>query len=146
MLISPAYAQTAGGAMGELTQFLPLILIFAVFYFLLIRPQQLKQKEIKAALSALKRGDRVVTGGGVLGVVSKPPKSAEEREIEVEIAPNVRIVVLRETIAAVITPVAANDARPPKPARPAAPAGETPKLGDLFKGLFGKKDGDKKQG
>ena len=67
MLISPAYAQDAGGAFGTMPQFLPLILIFAVFYFLLIRPQQQKQKQIKASLSALKRGDRVVTGGGMLG-------------------------------------------------------------------------------
>jgi preprotein translocase subunit YajC len=134
MLISPAYAQTAGGSLGDLTQFLPLILIFAVFYFLLIRPQQQKQKEMKAALAALKRGDKVVTGGGVLGTVSRPPKSADEREIEVEIAPTVRITVLRETISAVITPKPAND---PKPA---APAGETPSLGATFKGLFGKKD------
>lgn len=142
MLISPAYAQSAGGGMGDLMQFLPLVLIFAVFYFLLIRPQQVKQKEMKVALSALKRGDKVLTAGGVLGVVSKPPKSADEREIEVEIAPNVRVMVLRETISAVITPQAANDARPVKPAASAgaAPAGETPKLGDMFKGLFGKKD------
>ncbi len=144
MLISPAYAQTAGGGMGDLMQFLPLILIFAVFYFLLIRPQQLKQKEIKAQLSSLKRGDKVLTGGGVLAVVSKPPKSAEEREIEIEIAPNVRVTVLRETIAAVITPQPANDPRPVKPAAPAAPAGpagDAPKLGDMVKGLFGKKQG-----
>ena len=140
MLISPAYAQSAGGGMGDLTQFLPLILIFAVFYFLLIRPQQQKQKEMKLALSALKRGDKVVTGGGVLGVISKPPKSAEEREIEVEIAPNVRITVLRETISAVINPLPANDARPPRPAKPAGPPGPTPTLGSLFKGMFGKKD------
>ena len=143
MLISPAYAQTAGGGMGDLMQFLPLILIFAVFYFLLIRPQQLKQKEIKAQLSALKRGDKVLTGGGMLAVVSKLPKSAEEREIEIEIAPNVRVTVLRETISAVITPQPANDPRPVKPAAPATPAapGETPKIGDMFKGLFGKKKG-----
>ena len=138
MLISPAYAQDAGGAVGAVTQFMPLILIFAVFYFLLIRPQQQKQKEMKASLAALKRGDKVVTGGGVIGMVSKPPRSAEEREIEVEIAPNVRITVLRETIAAVIAPRPANDA---KPAAPAAAASEAPKLGELFKGLFGKKDG-----
>ena len=60
MLISPAYAQgaAAGGAFGSMTQFLPLVLIFAVFYFLLIRPQQQKQKQMKASLSALKRGDK----------------------------------------------------------------------------------------
>jgi preprotein translocase subunit YajC len=139
MLISPAYAQDAGGTFGTMTQFLPLILIFAVFYFLLIRPQQQKQKAIKASLSALKRGDRVVTGGGILGLVSKPPKGAEDREIELEIAPNVRITVLRETISAVIQPQAANDARP-RPA-PAAQGQGTAGIGGLLKGFFGKKDG-----
>ena len=72
MLISPAYAQDASGLLGNLGsvgQFLPLILIFGVFYFLLIRPQQQRQKEAKAMLSAIKRGDRVVTGGGIVGVV-----------------------------------------------------------------------------
>ena len=135
MLISPAYAQDAGGALGTMTQFLPLILIFAVFYFLLIRPQQQKQKQIKASLSALKRGDRVVTGGGMLGMVSKPPRSAEDREIEVEIAPNVRITVLRETISAVINPTPANDSKP----RPTGSESPVPGIGGMLKGLFGKK-------
>jgi preprotein translocase subunit YajC len=57
-LISPAYAQDLSGIMGSATQFAPLVLIFAVFYFLLIRPQQQKQKEMKGMLSALKRGTR----------------------------------------------------------------------------------------
>jgi preprotein translocase subunit YajC len=143
MLISPAYAQdaAAGGAASALAQFLPQILISAVFYFLLIRPQQQKQKEMKAQLAALKRGDRVITGGGVFGTVSRPPRNAEDREIELEIAPNVKIVVLRETISAVITPQPANDAKP-KPAATAAAGGEKPmKAGDLFKQLFGKKQG-----
>jgi preprotein translocase subunit YajC len=138
MLISPAYAQAAAGnPLGMVSQFLPLILIFAVFYLLLIRPQQQKQKQMKASLAALKRGDRVVTGGGVLGVVSKPPRGAEEREIEVEIAPNVRINVLRETISAVILPQAANDAKAARPAAAAAPQGG---LAARLKTLFGKKD------
>jgi preprotein translocase subunit YajC len=67
MLISIAYAQDAGGLLGGLGsagQFLPIVLIFAVFYFLLIRPQQQRQKEMKRMIAALKRGDRVVTGGG----------------------------------------------------------------------------------
>lgn len=117
MLISTAYAQDAAasplGSLGALGQFLPLILIFGVFYFLLIRPQQQKQKEMKNMLAALKRGDRVVTGGGILGTVSKPPKP-EDREIEVEIAPNLRVTVLRETLASVVKPQAANDAVPAK--------------------------------
>jgi preprotein translocase subunit YajC len=113
MLISPAYAQDAAGPLamlGNAGQFLPLVLIFGVFYFLLIRPQQQKQKETKRMLAELKRGDRVVTGGGIIGTVTKPPRP-EEREIEVEIAPNMRVIVLRETLNSVVKPQAANDAK-----------------------------------
>ena len=117
-LISPAYAQDISGLMGSATQFAPLVMIFAVFYFLLIRPQQQKQKEMRGMLAALKRGDRVVTGGGILGVVQKVPmvqnkdgKQIASSEIEVEIAPNLRVTVLRETITSVISPVAANDSK-----------------------------------
>jgi preprotein translocase subunit YajC len=120
-LISPAYGQDVSGILGSATQFAPLVLIFAVFYFLLIRPQQQKQKEMRGMLSALKRGDRVVTGGGILGVVQKVPmvqdkdgKQIASSEIEVEIAPNLRVTVLRETITSVIKPVAANDSKPVK--------------------------------
>ncbi len=110
MFISPAYAQDAAGSlMANVTQFLPLILIFGVFYFLLIRPQQTRQKELKATLGSLRRGDRVVTGGGIIGVVQKVREGSDE--IEVEIAPNVRVTVLRETIGSVVKPVAANDAK-----------------------------------
>ena len=120
-LITPAYAQDISGMMGSATQFLPLVLIFAVFYFLLIRPQQQKQKEMRAMLSALKRGDRVVTGGGILGTVQRVPmvqdkdgKQVPSQEVEVEIAPNLRVTVLRETITTVLKPVAANDIKPVK--------------------------------
>jgi preprotein translocase subunit YajC len=110
MLISPAYAQDGNplAMLGGAGQFLPLVLIFAVFYFLLIRPQQQKAKDAKRMLSELKRGDRVVTGGGILGTVTKPPR-AEDREIEVEVAANTRVTVLRETISSVLKPQAAND-------------------------------------
>jgi preprotein translocase subunit YajC len=111
MLISTAYAQDAAGMLGSATQFLPLILIFGVFYFLLIRPQQQRQKEMKAMISAIKRGDRVVTGGGILGTVQRVKDGSNE--IEVEIAPNLRVTVLRDTISTVIKPVAANDPKPP---------------------------------
>ena len=112
MLISPAYAQDAAGplaALGNAGQFLPLVLIFGVFYFLLIRPQQQRAKEAKKMLADLKRGDRVVTGGGIVATVTKGPK-AEDREIEVEIAANTRVIVMRETITSVLKPQAANDA------------------------------------
>jgi preprotein translocase subunit YajC len=106
MLISPAYAQDAAGPLamlGNAGQFLPLVLIFGVFYFLLIRPQQQKAKEQKRMLSEVKRGDRVVTGGGIVGTVTKPPRP-EDREIEVEIAANVRVTVLRDTLNSVVKP------------------------------------------
>ena len=131
MLITLAYAQGLNlggfdlwGAFGNASQFMPLVLIFVVFYFLLIRPQQQKQKELRRMLSELKRGDRVVTGGGILGTVQKVTtatdrngKPAPGSEVEVEIAPNIRVTVLRETITTVIKPVAANDAKPPAKAK-----------------------------
>ena len=109
MLISPAYAQDAAGLLGGATQFLPLVLIFGVFYFLLIRPQQTRAKEMKAMLAALRRGDRVVTAGGILGTVQRVKEGSDE--IEVDIAPNVRVLVVRDTITTVLKPVAANDAK-----------------------------------
>lgn len=110
-LISPAYAQDVASMMSGVTQFAPLVLIFVVFYFLLIRPQQQRQKELKRSLSALRRGDRVVTGGGILATVQRVREGSNE--VEIEIAPNVRVTVLRETITSVVKPAAANDAKPP---------------------------------
>ena len=110
MLISPAYAQDAAGLLGGVTNFLPLVLIFGVFYFLLIRPQQTRAKEMKAMLAALRRGDRIVTAGGILGTVQRVKEGSDE--IEVDIAPNVRVTVVRDTITTVVKPVAANDAKP----------------------------------
>src|SRR5262252_5711249 len=98
MLISMAYAQSAGGSVFDQTamvQFLPLVLIFVVFYFLLIRPQQRKQKDHRSMLDALRRGDRVVTGGGIVGTVSRV---VSPEEVEIDIAQNVRVRVVRSTI------------------------------------------------
>ena len=98
MFVSTAYAQTAAPAAGGadmIVQFLPLILIFVVFYFLLIRPQQKKMKEHKAMLESIRRGDRVVTGGGIIGIVTKV---GPEDELQVEIAENVRVRCLRSTV------------------------------------------------
>jgi preprotein translocase subunit YajC len=96
MFVSTAYAQAAdGGAAAGLMSFLPLILIFVVFYFLLIRPQQKKLKEHKSMLEALRRGDRVVTGGGIIGTITKV---GPDDELVVEIAEGVRVRVLRSTV------------------------------------------------
>jgi preprotein translocase subunit YajC len=111
MWITPAYAQDAGSTAGVVMQLLPLILIFAVFYFLLIRPQQKKMKEHREMLQKLKRNDKVITGGGIVGTISKVRDDSDE--IEVEIAQGVRITVLRGTISSVVAPPApANDAKP----------------------------------
>ncbi|MFC0384080.1 preprotein translocase subunit YajC [Muricoccus vinaceus] len=114
MFISPAFAQdaAAGGAAGMLMQFAPLLLIFGVFYFILIRPQQKKMKEHRDMLGQLKRGDRVVTGGGMVATITKVKEGSDE--IEAEIAPNVRVTIVRTTIGSVIRPVPANDAAPAK--------------------------------
>ena len=114
MLISPAYAQDASGLMASAGQFIPLVLIFVVFYFLMIRPQQQRQKEMKAMIAALKRGDRVVTAGGIIANVTRVPPDKDgkaAREIEVEIATGVKVMVLRETIGSVVAPQAANDTK-----------------------------------
>ncbi|MDB5369038.1 MAG: yajC [Roseomonas sp.] len=108
MFISTAYAQDiTGGAGAMVMQLAPLLLIFVVFYFLLIRPQQKRAKEHRVMLTSLKRGDRIITAGGILGTVTKVKEGSEE--VEVEIAANVRINVVRTTIGSVIRPVPAND-------------------------------------
>jgi preprotein translocase subunit YajC len=102
MFISPAYAQAAspGGALGGLESFLPLILIFVIFYFLLIRPQQRRMKEHKAMLGNVRRGDKIVTNGGIVGTVVKV---VNETELSVEIAENVKVRVMRDMIANILS-------------------------------------------
>jgi preprotein translocase subunit YajC len=95
--------------MGMVMQLAPLLLIFAVFYFLLIRPQQKKQKEHRAMMAGLKRGDRVITAGGIIGKIVTVKEGVDE--VEVEIAPNVRVSVLRGTITDILKPVVANDTK-----------------------------------
>ncbi|MFO0997473.1 MAG: preprotein translocase subunit YajC [Alphaproteobacteria bacterium] len=101
MFVSPAFAQGLGGPGGGdfVTTMLPLVLIFVVFYFLLIRPQQKRMKDQKAKISAVRRGDRVVTGGGLIGTVSKV---VDDNEVLVELAEGVRVRVVRQTITDVI--------------------------------------------
>ena len=101
MFVTPAYAQAAAGGGGSgFEAFLPLILIFGVFYVLLIRPQQKKMKEHKATLSAIRRGDKVVTGGGIVGTVTKV---IDDLEITVEIADGVKVRVQRGLISTVLS-------------------------------------------
>ena len=86
--------------MEAFAQFIPLILIFAIMYLLLIRPQQKKLKEHQAMVAALRRGDQIITQGGIIGKVSKVK---DDNEIEVEQAENVKVRVVKSTVAQVIS-------------------------------------------
>lgn len=100
MFISEAWAQAAGGAAGStdlLVSLAPMVLIFIVFWFLLIRPQQKKAKEHRAMVAALKRGDRVVTNGGIFGQVSH----VADDHLMVEIADGVKVKLARDAVAAI---------------------------------------------
>jgi preprotein translocase subunit YajC len=99
VFISNAYAQTAAGAadpgiMGSLTTFAPMIIMFVVMYFLMIRPQQKRQKEAKSMMDALAKGDEVITVGGVLGRVSK----VTEAYVTIEVAAGTEIVVQKNAV------------------------------------------------
>ncbi len=99
MLISPAYAQAAApGGSDFFVSLLPLVLIFAVFYFLLIRPQQRKMKDHRALIEGVKRGDQVLTSGGIFGKVTK----VEDHVLTVEIAKEVQVSVQRSSIADIV--------------------------------------------
>jgi preprotein translocase subunit YajC len=102
VFISNAYAQTAGaadpGIMGSLTTFAPLILMFVVMYFLMIRPQQKRQKELRSMMDALAKGDEVITVGGVLGRVIK----VTDTYVTVEVAQGTELVVQKSAVTALL--------------------------------------------
>ena len=109
MFVSPAYAQAAGapGGAAAFAQFVPLLLVFVIMYFLILRPQQKKMSQHRAMVEALKKGDTVVTQGGLIGKVI----AVRDDELDVEIAQGVKVRVLRGTVAQVLTrtaPAAAN--------------------------------------
>jgi preprotein translocase subunit YajC len=104
MFVSEALAQTLGGSMGGLEGIIGnpvtlMVVLFGVFYFFLIRPQQQKAKKHREVLAALRRGDRVVTAGGMIGTISKV---INDRELQVEIADGVRVRVLRGMVSEVL--------------------------------------------
>ncbi|WER45389.1 preprotein translocase subunit YajC [Cupriavidus sp. WKF15] len=100
MLISNAFAQTAGagGAAGGLMSFLPIILMFAVLWFIMIRPQMKRQKEAKAMLEALAKNDEVVTAGGILGKVTK----VTDQYVSLEIAAGTEVTVQKNAVTTVL--------------------------------------------
>ena len=136
MFVSPAYAEAAAGGGGSgFEAFLPLILIFGVFYVLLIRPQQKKMKEHKATLSAIRRGDKVVTGGGIVGTVTKV---IDDLEITVEIADGVKVRVQRGLISTVLSKT-----EPVKGDKKSESSGDSGKSGGVS-GILGMLFGGKK--
>jgi preprotein translocase subunit YajC len=100
MLITEAFAQTAGGGGGAtslLVQFMPIILIFVIMYFLILRPQQQKARQHREMVANLRRGDTVITNGGLIGKVAK----VDENELQVELAEGVRVRIMRGMVAEV---------------------------------------------
>ena len=136
MPISSAYAQAAGGAPAgfDLISLMPLVLIFVVFYFLLIRPQQKKMKAHRELIGALKRGDKVLTAGGIIGTVVKVE---DDTTLLVEIAKDIRVRVARGTISEILNkqPAAAKGTAQ---AQAGGSTEGTAKTG-LMSQLFGKK-------
>jgi preprotein translocase subunit YajC len=97
MFASPAYASAGaatGGAAGFFVSVAPLVLIFVIFYFLLIRPQQRRMKQHQSMIGAVKKNDVAVTGGGIVGKVVR----VDDNEVEIEVAPNVRIKVIKSML------------------------------------------------
>jgi preprotein translocase subunit YajC len=127
MLFSSAYAQAAAGAvggfdLGTIGSMLPVVLIVVVMYFLMIRPQQKKMKEHRALIAGVRRGDRVVTGGGIIGQITKV---INDGEVQLEIADGVRVRVVRSTITEVLSKTGSADAK--------SDAGETAAAADKDK-------------
>ena len=135
MLISSAYAQAAGGGGDLFTGLVPLIIIFVVFYVLLIRPQQRKVKRHREMVEAVRRGDVVVTGGGIVGKVTKV---GETDDITVEIAEGIRVQVVKGTLSDVRSKT--EPVRGGAPAAVQGPQAGGGLLGSLFG--FGRKRGE----
>ena len=149
MFISTAYAQSLGGGGGDnfLVSLMPLLLIFVIFWFFLIRPQQRKAKDHRAMVANVKRNDQVLTGGGIIGRVTK---LIDDNTVQVEIADNVRVRVARGTITEVMSKTGSVKAAPKQAekqddaedestegAAAAAPSGEASGKKSLFS--FGSK-------
>jgi preprotein translocase subunit YajC len=112
MLFSSAYAQaatpTGGAGLLDMSSMLFIVPIIAVFYFFMIRPQQKKMKEHRALIAGVRRGDRVVTGGGLIGQITKV---ISDGEVQIEIAEGVRVRVVRSTITEVLSKTTAADSK-----------------------------------
>lgn len=104
LLITPVYAQSVGsgggGGMNTLLNLLPFVGIFLVFYFIVILPQQKKAKQVREKMQALRRGDKIVTAGGIVAKIVSNKEDSDQ--MEVEIAPEIRVMVMRNTVTTVL--------------------------------------------
>ena len=108
MFVTPAYAQAAApGGTAAFAQFIPLLLVFAIMYFLILRPQQKKLRQHRDMVSALKKGDQVITNGGLIGRVA----AVRDDEVDVEVAQGVKVRDVRGMISQVVGPAAAPAAK-----------------------------------
>ncbi len=105
-LAAAAPAGSAGSGMAAIVNFAPLVLIFVVFYFLLIRPQQQQVKKHRAKIMAVKKGDQVVTGGGLVGKVTR----VDDTYADIELGPNMKVKAVKSTLSDVIDPATAKPA------------------------------------
>ena len=112
----------AGGAAGGFASFIPLILMFVIFYFLLIRPQQKKNKEHRDMINNLKKGDRIITSGGIHGIITAVNDSA----LTVEISDKVRIKLARHSVSGLLQPSAPSQPTAKKKPDEKEPKSETP--------------------
>ena len=97
MFVTPAFAQTAGGGATDLlTSFFPIILLIIIFWFFIFRPQQRRAKEHKAMLAAVRRGDTIVTTGGLIGKVMRVKE--DSTDLDIEIADGVRVKIVRSML------------------------------------------------
>jgi preprotein translocase subunit YajC len=97
MFVTPAYAQATGGSADVFISIVPFILIFVIMYFMIIRPQRTQLKKRGEMLAAIRRGDTVVTGGGLVGKVTKVNEGSDE--LEVDLGSGLKVTALRATIA-----------------------------------------------
>ncbi|HJN22878.1 MAG TPA: preprotein translocase subunit YajC [Rhodospirillales bacterium] len=141
MFVTPAYAQDGGGSVGgDPGFFVVMILLFVVMYFFIIRPQKKKATQHKEKLAAIRRGDRVVTGGGIIGTVSKV---VDDDELAIDIADGVKVRVRRSLIANVVSktePVGEAKKTDGKTVAEAPAEGEGGTVSSGLRNLFGGKD------
>lgn len=116
MFISPAFAADTAAAAepGLLTSIMPLLLVFAIFYFLIIRPQNKRMADHRRMIDSLKRGDKVVTAGGLVATVKK---LVNDDEVQLDLGDNIQVTAVRSTLMTVRNQTAANDAAPVKKAK-----------------------------